>query len=76
MDWKRVVVLGLAKEAESNKYFCLCGKSIQSPVKEALSPYSWGNANSDHRPLRPSMLETRVMQDIPELVFISCDESG
>lgn len=39
MDWKgiqRLVVLGLVKEADSNKYFCLCGKSIQSPTKGVL----------------------------------------
>lgn len=67
---QRLVVLGLAKEADSNKYFCLCGKTIQSPEKEAPSLYFWGDADSDRCWLRPSMLEPRIMQDIPELVFI------
>ena len=72
MDWKgiqRLVVLGLIKETDSNKYFCPCGKSIQSPVKEALAPYFWGDADSDHCQLRSSMLEPCVMKDIPEVVF-------
>ena len=73
MDWKGIqmlVVLRLAKEADSNEHFCFCAKSIQSPAKEAPGPYFWDDADSDHCQLKLSMLEPCIMQDISELVFI------
>lgn len=73
MNWKGIKsldVLRFANKKDFNKCFCFCEKSIQSPVKEAPSPYFWGDADSDYCQFKTSMLEPCVTHDTPGLVFI------